>query len=519
MSTTLEQALTYVVKNCPLLSGHQERTPPLVYAGHARSGKTTFLFELFDKLKNEGFAPIFLSFQSPNKLSTESYTSYLLRQIALQMCVPMGTAAQTATINEAALKDHIAKTALGTKGVVLMIDELNQLVYDDALDNALAQELKDSWLDLENRYLVFTSHIPLDLDPADTSALNLRSTGMLQPRSDRTTASSSRRIVTVKHPLCMDTPILTKMFESSAVSITPAQAAVYGGVPSLVYTAMRPGSESLETLFEKSYAKKSMDPEEEKLMLREFLGCLVTGLQSTRVKAFYSYGIVPAPGLIHWPIVYIALLLNLFTEGQALGLNTLVHKKLEAYTSRLETGLDWELIVQTAILIQALRAKTLFDVDVAECTTATGPFGIVNAFERVTRVEVVLLPGCVVDTESALRHMNAHMYKYQAGTILVATPQFAKFPVLDGFVMFKQSNREIRTFGYQVKLGRAYPKGKVPTGLEKGFLVRGKAPGSSGSSEEWVYMSDSDIDVLLGASLKSLKPSEWPEQSVEDDLA
>lgn len=110
------------------------------------------------------------------------------------------------------------------------------------------------------------------------------------------------------------------------------------------------------------------------------------------------------------------------------------------------------------------------------------------------------------------------MYRCERGTIVVATPGFVSFPVVDGFVYFKESNENIRKIAYQVKLGRAYPKGGVPDFLESGILVRGKPPSRSGEQGSWKYLNDSEINCLLGASLRDLKPDAWPEHPLVDNF-
>ena len=59
--------------------------------------------------------------------------------------------------------DHIERTAAG-KPVVLLIDELNILSKGEPLDATVSQFLKTNFLDQKDRYLVFTSHILMDLD-------------------------------------------------------------------------------------------------------------------------------------------------------------------------------------------------------------------------------------------------------------------------------------------------------------------------------------------------------------------
>lgn len=249
------------------------------------------------------------------------------------------------------------------------------------------------------------------------------------------------------------------------------------------------------------------DTSEVTQVLKNFVTAVLTGEQQELIEMFYEFGIVPGPGKIQWPIFYLERLLNLFPDGKDLNLTDLINRDLCTYASRTGSGLDWELIVQVAILLQCLNAKL---------NNGDGPFGIVGAGEEVSTIVTLPLFDNVTDVNGANIVLNEFMYSSAIGTIVVSTPTYSSFPIFDGFVYFKESNQNVVKIGYQVKLGRAYPTSDVPDFLHSGVLVRGRPPSKSGERGSWKYYSDYEIDNLLGASLQGLKPSVWPEHPQQD---
>ena len=507
MTETIEEAVKLILNYTHASGGLQVRIPPLVYASLARGGKSTFLILLFDRLKVEGFAPIFISFLSRVVRPGETASQMLNRYIALQMCDPVsGECAANAVVDELELYAHIDRTSEG-RGVILLIDELNKLGLP--LDAVAAQSLKDYWLDRSNRFMVFTSHVPLDLDASSQTGVVARSPRASSVLSSGPGPSSSRTIVTVKHPRCLDPGTLSEMFLPSLVSVTPAEVSLYGGIPSLVYSA-KTEPRSLQMRFaERGLLVRDSQEATVVQVLQKFITAVLTGQQQMYIGSFYEFGVVPAPGEIQWPIFYLQQILDLFPDGRNLKLADLIERDLTTYASRTGSGLDWELIVQVAILMQCLDAKV---------NEGSGPFDIVASGEQVFRIETFQLAHTVVDAEQANKVLDDFIYRCQRGTIVVATPGFVSFPVVDGFVYFKESNENVRKIAYQVKLGRAYPADAVPSFLESGILVRGKPPSKSAERGRWKYHSDSQIDRLLGASLRDLKPAAWPEHPLVDDL-
>jgi hypothetical protein len=122
------------------------------------------LRELFKKIKAlDTFVPIIISFNGFFRLQNdETPINALLRLIAIQFLEPL-TADESVlvTCNKNALLKYISEKTVGMK-VVLLIDELD--VLGTPVDVEVSFFLKREFLDKANRYLVFTSRVPLNLD-------------------------------------------------------------------------------------------------------------------------------------------------------------------------------------------------------------------------------------------------------------------------------------------------------------------------------------------------------------------
>jgi hypothetical protein len=209
--------------------------------------------------------------------------------------------------------------------------------------------------------------------------------------------------------------------------------------------------------------------------------------------------------MIQWPIIYIRLILELFEDSKDLLLGDFIgdlfDRELTVYASRTGSGLDWELVVQVAILMQCLNAKV---------NAGRGPFStIVAPAESCSAIEHIQLTSNVTNVIDADTFLMTLMDRATVGTIMVATPQFMSFPTLDGFVYFKQTVRLSGEIG---------PPMSHPRRAElSGFCI----PDSRNTcriSILWRYCSCKEIDDLLGASLSLLKPTEWPPHPALDSF-
>jgi hypothetical protein len=488
MEGTIARALEIVAQQVCRegASSGDNRVPPLVFSRLARGGKSTFLRLLFDALNRDGrYAPIIVTFNGYFvRRHGESACNAFLRLIASQLLtLPNGFDPLNIVCDANYLFDYISANSSG-KAVVLLIDELNAL--GTPLDVEFSALLKGRFLDSVRRYLVFSTHVPLELD--------IMSNTNIPP--------SPRGFLSVPLPISFDLYELQNM-SSECHALTPVEVAIYGGIPSLIY--------SVKSLLEMSPLQRFnsqqiqiMDEEYDKV-IASFVTEIFSGVRRfPMVRRFDMFSSTPEFGKVQWPLCYIACICGLFSKYNVFReLNTLF-QQLYAYASRTESGLDWEVIVQLALSLRMIQAQF---------TGTEGAFNLLPADSKPFVVLFSLSPQCTT-VDQAWREMQEEATRYQGSLVLVVTPSYSKFPDFDGFI-FCRIGDQILVYGYQVKLGRCYPKHDIPRWMRRGLLIRGKASVSV-VKRGWVYLNEESIKGMLGYSLQFVYPKDWPAIPVYD---
>jgi hypothetical protein len=209
----------------------------------------------------------------------------------------------------------------------------------------------------------------------------------------------------------------------------------------------------------------------------------------------------------HWPLCFQSAILGYLSRMPVATKICSLIDELGVYSSRTETGLDWEIIVQVAILLRCVgayfgdndppflgRGCTVHDI---ECVTIPKEYQTLDGAHKF-----------IVDCTRAVK----------VGTVMYISPQFAKFPDYDGFLLYKESDSRNRIIGVQIKLLRGYPKNLPPSWMEAAYLIRGGAPVKAFAKEKWQYLNDNEMKSLLGYSLEPLYPSSWPAVPDADDF-
>jgi len=500
MSTAIVGAISCINEHVDVFGTQGDiRVPPLVFTRLGRGGKTTFLWCLFNALKTEGFSPIYISFNGGFKpREQESQLDALVRLLSMQFMLVPPTNPFSFTYDQIDLLEHIDRTSNGSK-VVLLIDELNMLA-GGPLGADVANFLKQEFLDKACRYLVFTSHIPLNTDEISTYKL-----ASYFP----TSTPSPRGVVTVHQPLSMELDHLRAM--PGCESLTSAEVTIYGGIPSLIYSAKGHDAYTPRQRFLSQHMEIVGDQQTRVLrwFLRQVLGDHgdVISVGSTHYAQFYSFASMPTVNEAWWPLCYISCILGLFPALQRLRFADLVEVHLQAASSRVGSGVDWELIVQAALILRCIDAMI---------NGTTGPFDIVER-DVYPNVENHALVGEITTLDQAHAVISAKLNTVQPSTIMLFSCSYADFPDYDGFIAYQgfqgSSQSRPRIFGHQEKQGRAYPKRPAPAGdwIEKSLHLRGNAPAKANQLHGWMYLNRMEILHLLGSSLKPLYPAAWPD--------
>jgi hypothetical protein len=234
-----------------------QRVRPLMISRLARGGKTTILSFLFDELQRLGVRAIFITFNGSSNFKSrqgESQRDAILRVIATQL-VDIG---DSDPLNIQCDEDELDKY-IGELPLVLLIDELNAL--SAPIDGAAGGMLRRLFLDKNNRYLVFTTHIPISLEPKASDFM----TSSFNP-------PSPRGCLTVHLPQCIDLNSLRNM-SVQCEALTPAEVMLYGGIPSLIYSIKAMGEMTPNVRFFTKFIRHSCDPD----LLKLFVLSVLTG--------------------------------------------------------------------------------------------------------------------------------------------------------------------------------------------------------------------------------------------------
>ena len=525
LSLSLSEAVEVDKKECDLWAhddGGGYRVPPLIFSRLARGGKSTWAAKLFDLLKGLGYTPIIISFNGGfMRREGEAPKAALLRMVALEF-LDRGAVSNPAAVecDEAALLQHIDSTAeaSASKGTVLIVDELNKL-QDGPLDVDTSNLLKKEFLDKKGRYLVFTSHVPINVEDKLSLAM--------------TSERGSLRNCEIAHvPTSMDLSLLRAM-DPCCAALTRAEAALYGGIPSLIFTVKKFGAGVVTSRYNLECI--SIDQADAANVLRDFVRAVRSGrpeaYRKTKAKRFCMLASLSEGSVLRWPLCFISCVLDDRQFADVVAIKGLRFKRLvDSHSVLAQTegsGKDWELLVEAGVLLRCLGAV------LDESGTDMGPFTIGKGGWPLGRPRAVarvsLLPD-VMTLDSARDFIASHIDESldaEQARLVVFTPSFASFPSYDGFVVYTSgttpsggggsgsSSRVV--LAYQAKQGSegmARSCNVLPEWIDAAYLVRGKPTSDETTrikgNNKTFYLGYYDVLELLGCSLENLMPGWRP---------
>ena len=492
ITLTLSQALDIICTEIPNIGGPSYRVPPLILSRLARGGKTTVLRQLFDKLKEQGCAPIIINFNGDTtRRKGESDVQLLLRLIGSQFVVDVPDEDMESLVcDQQSLMKHIDTTSDG-KPVVLLIDELNAL--GTPINGKLGVLLKREFLDKKNRYLVYTSHVPMTVDT---------------PLKESIQTGSGRQFKMVAHmPQTTDLQLLQSMSKECG-ALTPTEMVLYGGIPALIYS-VKTGQIDTSTRVtgDKDLMVLMRNGKRDNSLLLEILSSFLQGTPILDTH-FHTYSTVLHGGEYFWPPCYMKGILSLFSDttcqkiGDAIG--TLFHD-----AQRIGSGKDWEGVVSIGILLRLLQ-NTLHR------NSYKFPFPVLfpehHHHHHEVGIDNELFAG--KDSDDARKAILDHFDKNRDGPrIVLFNPQHNNFPTYDGFVCSRRTKNgpPEQIIGYQCKTGQTTVSVSPFSWVNRSYLLRGDAS-STGykNSKGWIYLEVKEMKDLLGLSLAQLYPADLP---------
>jgi hypothetical protein len=376
--------------------------------------------------------------------------------------------------------------------VVLFIDELNALSEGLTVDRDCGDLLRKMFLDVEGRYLVFTTHWLMTMETI-TKVDNPLQTYMAS------SYGTSRGVIIGTMPESTDITDLKKM----AVSchwLTRAEVAIYGGIPSLIYCVKENQTPSpIERVIGCKFDEAQMNLVLPQLALEVIDGYRL--IKHMALRQFDSFSTVTEDGKAKWPLCYISSILKFQSiETDASKFIVSLCSDLLTYAGEIGSGKDWETIVHIAVTFRCI------------CQQHFGkyaPFNIITSGVRPNVKCAKLTSSSLEDARSEIKNICG---ENSEPTLWVFVPSCSSFPLFDGFIVYHTS-QGFYTIGYQIKLNRDYPNHKIvfPSWVNKGILIRGNATETVAESKEtrWQYFSKKDVKTFLGHSLESLIPDQW----------
>lgn len=500
----MTDALTIVKRECPKECGADgaDRIKPIVMSRFSRGGKTTVAIKLFEELKKDpNFLPIFISFNNSTHFKHrpgELHDHAILRRIAVQFTENEDDF--NLNVDNKTILNYI-DTQSGGKGVVLIIDELN--VLSTTLDPRAAELLRSEFLDKKNRYLVITTHVPMNVDSTGNTNADAGLVMGKRPASEISGSLSSHRGINVIHmPLSVDLEKLQQMSDECE-SLTPFEAVFFGGVPSMIYSikgCQFDPSDKVATLVKEKGCGN--------ITVESFIHLVLTGIcQNKGLSVFDVFGTQQDVSKMQYPLCYINALLEIWFDQKCF---TSLYNEITVYGRKVGTGLDWETLVQYAVMMRCVYAS--------KCSVYDGPFGILPNAATCPIFRFISVPASCQNVDGLITYVKNKLKECKEPTLVMANSQYANFPVFDGFVWYhvpgsnnaNNANNADTIMGYQCKLGRATSTWDIPDPIRKGVLIRGLPVDSSFKKDKWEYLTKTEVEEFLGYSLQPLIPANWP---------
>jgi len=489
-----------------------------VFSRFARGGKTTVLISLFHELQKNGRNVMFISFNGASgfvRNEDETEENCILRQIATQLIDPnkfLPDDLQTLTCDEKVIDQYIDQQCMQSsipRPFILVIDELN--ARGAPLSSRASRLLQRLFL-LKDRYLVFSTHVPYDqIGGAEVAGTEEGLSSPSLKRSDILSVSSTCMMAVVSMPQCNSLEVLQSI-DPSCKKLTPHLATLYGGVPSLVFSTVRDRDLPFNIFTSAMTGFSSRFPflsENERMeYLRLFVDAVFDGDRAHiqgPLLYFDQFASMPKFTKVRWVLCYLTQILVVFSVDAVDQLIKEIHNmaryEVPAFASMVEVGLDWQCVVDIAVLLRAVQAY------LKEGIHPMMPAMVVND------IEFISMPAQAQNLNEGYEFIKQCTAHKPVGHLMIIRSTYAKFPLFDGFVVGVVSKRKSVITGYQVKFGRNTPSQSVPSWVNGGgLLIRGAAPeGSSTLPSGWTSYGKEACKNFLGYSLEPLYPDDWLE--------
>eukprot|EP00597_Dinobryon_sp_UTEXLB2267_P011476 CAMPEP_0170131592 /NCGR_PEP_ID=MMETSP0020_2-20130122/23351_1 /TAXON_ID=98059 /ORGANISM="Dinobryon sp., Strain UTEXLB2267" /LENGTH=411 /DNA_ID=CAMNT_0010366719 /DNA_START=332 /DNA_END=1564 /DNA_ORIENTATION=- len=351
---------------------------------------------------------------------------------------------------------------IGDKPFILLVDEINALSFP--LSGKLSIILKNYFLDKPNRFLVISSHFPVDFDVE----FNRKSCGCFRP--SRVLASDLVGVLSL--PICTDIQLLRQMGDKCGQITVPA-VAYYGGIPSLIFCKYQnddvsPASRFLHYKFRAIPSWKNFVDFVDEVMEGKLRGVEQNDIHCFDKLASFRTVVVgiQKEERLQWPLCYIACVLEMIgTDPLASEIVSLINR-IQFYQDQSQAGNWWEEVVKIAFLLRFVQSAN-FGV--------AGPFMLYTTWDVAEGATILIkrlgpetktVSAAKIEIDSELAQLSNGCY------LLLFVPSHPKFELFDGFVSFikvRDGGSDRKTMVINLKQDMPFPKVKNRFGYIQPF--------------------------------------------------
>jgi hypothetical protein len=480
------------------------RVPPMALVRCSRGGKTRALKEIARRLKKERpeVCVLYVSLNDFSSIETKEQvdpTGALCRRIAFSAMKGQDfedLGAQFGPFLQKSASQNLIRDWLGQSPCVLLVDELNNLKslerYGDESARECAFFLKKMFLNLKNRYLVFSSHVV-------STTLQL-STFM--------ESSSSREVILRTLPVIPKVTIAAQNFKWT--ELNAREVLYYGRVPALVHEA-RLDSETYGNIHLPNQKRREALKRCQDLVTDEKMILLLQSFLDGRPN------LVPEPlhqlmdscslDKIRWIPFHMMEVLQSLSLSCSQDLRLLLRHIVELFDSfkgaKNLSGDGWESLFVIVLLIRSVSG--MFD----NCLLPLreGMVGCKVFFNRFLDLRDGKSFEDICEVQDLVNRMEPPQ---QFPSIVVYYPSHNSFKLYDAVVAAYDRNGSRQLFGYQLKEGKEIPRKLADDDLLiRSYVVRGQAAQLPKELRKWTIVSEQEIEVFLGESGMMWTPSKW----------
>lgn len=454
---------------------------PLMISRLSRGGKTTILQSLQHQLLKAGVLAVYINLNEGTNFEPkpgESQSEIILRLIGEELLIDP----HTSSFESSDVLDHIkSEIKKLQKPFVLIIDELNYL--GDPVEYELSRLLKSKFLDPLNRFLVFSSHVVLDL--------NVHQPGL----SGQT--ESPRDYLTVPLPVSSSLQEIQDMDENCEI-MTLAEMILYSGIPSLLYCVRVRQIHAINRI---NQIMKNINYVPKKKLLLMFVDQLLDGTlhkEEPLLARLQALSTVEEVGKVRFPLCFVGEILKRLSPKDSLiisRINVIIEEELPVLAQRHEGGVEWELVVELGILLNMLKS---------ELRSTDHPL---MHDVRIKESKALTLPTDLTNPEQAKEVMDIKINSMAKGTLVYFRPSAVKFEKYDGFFAFKETTAgKIIYVSVQMKADREIPRSDVEPWIDRFYLIWSKPARSNADKGKVTTVGLDSLKALLGYSMYPLIP-------------